>query len=70
MPSPAALFAYIIFGLVGLAAFTYGWRSGRWPQMGIGLALMAYPYFASQTWALYAIGVALCGALYIWRDWH
>ena len=36
--------------------------------MGIGLALIAFPYFVSQTWLLYAIGLALCGALYIWRD--
>jgi hypothetical protein len=68
MPTPSALFAYILFGVVGLAAFTFGRKSGRWPQMGIGLALMVYPYFVSQSWLLYSIGLALCVALYVWRD--
>jgi hypothetical protein len=30
--------------------------------------LMAYPYFISRTWMLYAIGVVLCAALYVLRD--
>jgi hypothetical protein len=68
MPSPAVVFAWLIFGVVGIAACTYGWKKGLWQQMGIGLALMAFPYFVSQTWLLYAIGLALCGALFIWRD--
>jgi hypothetical protein len=29
---------------------------------------MAYPYFVSQTWLLYAIGCALCLVLYFFRD--
>jgi hypothetical protein len=36
--------------------------------MAIGVALMVYPYFISQTWMLYVIGLALCGGLYFWRD--
>ncbi len=68
MPTPAALFAYVIFGVVGLAAFTFGRKSGHWPHIAIGIALMAYPYFVSQAWLLYAIGLALCGALFVWRD--
>jgi hypothetical protein len=68
MPPPAAIFAYISFGLVGLAAFTYGRKTAAWRAMGIGAALMAYPYFVSQVWLLYGIGVALCAALYFWRD--
>jgi len=68
MPSPAVLFAWLIFGVVGFAAFTYGRKRGLWRLIGIGVALMAFPYFVSQAWLLYAIGLALCGALYIWRD--
>jgi hypothetical protein len=67
LPTPAALFAYLIFGVIGFAAFTFGRRGGRWKQMGIGLALMLYPYFVSDAWPLYLIGFALCGALYYWR---
>jgi drug/metabolite transporter (DMT)-like permease len=36
--------------------------------MAIGLVLMVYPYFVSQTWLLYAIGAALCIGLYGLRD--
>ncbi|HEV3019936.1 MAG TPA: hypothetical protein VGY49_13040 [Burkholderiaceae bacterium] len=67
MPSPAVLFAGLMFGVVGIAAFTYGRKNGHWQQMIIGLALMVFPYFVSQVWLLYAIGVALCGTLFIWR---
>jgi hypothetical protein len=68
MPTPAALFAYLIFGVVGFAAFLFGRKSGNWTQLGIGLALMVYPYFVSEAWLLYAIGFALCAALFYWRE--
>lgn len=68
MPSPATLFAGLIFGLIGVAGLTYGRRNALWRPMGIGLALIVFPYFVSQIWLLYAIGIGLCGALYFWRD--
>jgi len=68
VPSPSVLFAWLFFGVIGFAAFTYGRKRGQWRQMAVGLALMVFPYFVAQTWLLYAIGLALCGALYFWRD--
>ncbi len=68
MPSPAVLFAGLIFGLIGIAGFTYGRRNALWKPMGIGVALIVFPYFITQVLLLYAIGIALCGALYFWRD--
>jgi len=68
MPSPAVLFAGLIFGLIGIAGFTYGRRNALWKPMGIGLALIVFPYFITQVLLLYALGIALCGALYFWRD--
>jgi hypothetical protein len=68
MPAPAVLFAGLIFGVIGIAAFTYGRKTAQWQKMAVGLALIAFPYFVSQTWLLYAIGLTLCGALYFWRD--
>jgi len=68
MPSPAVLFAGLTFGLIGIAAFTYGRKQGQWQQMVIGIALIGFPYFVSETWLLYAIGVALCAALFLWRN--
>jgi drug/metabolite transporter (DMT)-like permease len=68
LPSPAALFASIAFGIVGMVAFRHGKRYGLWQPLVIGIALMVYPYFIDQTWLLYGIGCALCGALYFLRE--
>ena len=68
MPTPAVLFASVLFGAIGLGAFLYGKKSLRWKPMGVGVALMVYPYFISQTWLLYFIGCALCAGLFLFRD--
>ncbi len=68
MPAPAALFAAIIFGIVGLAAFRHGRKTSRWKPMALGLALMVYPYFFSTPWLLYGIGVTLTAALFVFKD--
>jgi len=66
--SPAALFGSILFGAIGLAAFIYGKKIVLWKPMVIGVVLMAYPYFISETWMLYSVGIALCFGLYVFRD--
>ncbi len=68
MPTPAELFGLIIFSVVGLAAFLYGKKAALWKPTFIGVALMIYPYFVSETWVLYAIGGVLCLGLVVWRD--
>jgi len=68
MPSPAALFALILFGLIGTVALMYGKRMQEWKPMVIGAVMVIYPYFVSQTWLIYVIGCALCVALYFFRD--
>ncbi len=68
MPSPAALFASLMFGVIGLVAFRYGKRSALIVPMILGLALMIYPWFVSETWLLYAIGCALTGAAWFFRS--
>lgn len=68
MPTFANLFVALLFGTVGFAAFVYGKKSTSWKPMVTGAALMVYPYFIEQTWLLYGIGVALCVALFAWRD--
>ena len=68
MPSPAALFGSILFGLVGMAAFVYGKRLVLWKPMVIGVGLMVFPYFVGPTWLLYTIGCVLCVGLYLFRD--
>ena len=65
MPTPAVLFASVLFGLIGFAAFRYGKKDASWQPMAIGVALMVYPYFISQTWLLYTIGCVLCIGLFL-----
>ena len=68
MPSVAELFAAILFSTIGFAAFVYGKKAASWRPMAVGALLMVYPYFISEIWLLYAIGCALCAALFFWRD--
>jgi hypothetical protein len=68
MPDPASLFASMLFGIIGFAAFVYGKKQVLWRPMVIGVGLMAYPYFVSQLWLLYLIGAGLCAAVYLWRE--
>ena len=66
--SPAALFGSLLFGAIGLGAFMYGKKMVLYKPMVIGMVLMAYPYFVSETWLMYTIGCALCVGLYVFRD--
>lgn len=66
LPSPAYLFGAIVFGLIGFVAFRLGRRRSKPLTIGIGLALMLYPYVVTRTAWMYAVGVALCAGL--WYD--
>jgi len=68
MPDAATLFASLLFGIVGFAAFRYGKKSASLKAMLLGAALMVYPYFVEDIWLLYVIGVALTAGLFVWRD--
>ena len=59
--NPAALFASLLFGAIGLGVFMYGKKMVLYKPMVIGfvLILMVYPYFVPQTWLIYTIGCAL-----------
>ena len=67
LPSPAYLFGALLFGIIGLAAYRYGKKASLPIPMWLGVALMLYPYAISETWLLYAVGVALCVGVYIYR---
>ena len=68
MPTPAVLFGSILFSAIGLGAFLYGKKGALWTPAIIGIVLMVYPYFVSETWILFAVGSGLCAALYFFRD--
>lgn len=65
LPSPAYILGSILFGLVGLAAFRHGRKSGRRITVGLGTALMLYPYAVSHTGLLYLVGTLLCVGIYL-----
>jgi hypothetical protein len=68
MFTPPNLIGGFLFSGIGFVAFIYGKRMTQWKPMTLGVALMAYPYFVSDTRLLYIIGTALTAALFIFRD--
>ena len=62
------IMANIIFSSVGFVAFIYGKKNAFWRPMVIGIVLMGYTYIITQTVIMYLIGMALCTALYFWRE--
>jgi hypothetical protein len=66
--SVAKVMAWLIFGGIGFVAFFYGKKQQSFKPLVIGLILMVYPYFVSNTIGLYALGLGLCLLLYFWRD--
>ena len=68
LPSPAYLFGMVFFGILGFAAYRYGKKTEAAMTKWLGVALMLYPYAVSETWMLYAIGSALCIAIYFYRN--
>ena len=65
--STANIFASIIFGSIGFAVFIYGKKQASGKAMAIGIALMVYPYFITNTLANYLVGAVLVAALFIFR---
>jgi hypothetical protein len=64
LPTPAYIAGAIIFGIVGIVAFRRGRKATKPHLTWTGVALMLYPYAVSDTWLLWAVGLALCGWLY------
>ena len=57
----------MLFGAIGFIAFYHGKRMHHWRSMLSGIALMAFPYFISDTIVLYAFGAAGTAALFFCR---
>jgi len=60
-----ALLASLLIGSIGFVSFAYGKRQRRLPQMLVGVALMAFPYFVGSVPLMFGIAVALLGALWL-----
>ena len=49
----------LIFSSIGLGYFIYGRRQSNTVIRYVGLALMVYPYFVSDPWAIVGVGAGL-----------
>jgi len=54
-----------LFSILGMAIFTYGRRQKVAAPTLIGVALMVYPYFVSNTYLMVGVGVFLIGGLFV-----
>ncbi len=61
MTTSSLLFA-MLFGSIGLGYFIYGKKQLRYATLFAGVALMIYPYFVNNTYALVVIGLGLMAA--------
>ena len=64
----AVLIGGFLFSGVGVVALGWGKRQGSVHAMLCGAALMVYPYFVSNVWAVYGLGVGLTGWLLLGGD--
>lgn len=65
MGSEAWLLWGVVFGSVGLAYFVYGKKQQRFVPLLCGIALMAFPYFISNTVLLVIVGLLLSAVPYV-----
>lgn len=49
----------ILFGVAGLIWLKLGKQETSPLKMGCGVALMVYPYFLSNTWGIFLVGLVL-----------
>jgi hypothetical protein len=68
MPSPAALFASLVFGVIGFAAFMYGKKHAVMVPMVLGIGLMVFPYFVPDAWMIWLVGGLLTAAIWYFRE--
>ena len=66
--SPAGMIAGFLFATIGFVAFVYGKKNTRFQPMIIGIILMVYPYFVSNTLVLCLMGIVLTVFLFVFRE--
>ena len=62
--SISSLLSNLIFGIIGFSLVREGRRKTHNKLIAIGILLMAYPYFTSNPWLDWGIGIGLCAWAY------
>jgi hypothetical protein len=63
----ATLLWGVLFGSIGMGFLVYGKRQSAPVPAACGIALMVFPYFVSNGWAMLLIGAALMAVPYFVR---
>jgi hypothetical protein len=61
----SSLIASFVVSSVGFVLFVYGKRMSRFPQLGVGLLLLIYPYFVSSVPLMLGIALVLVALLWL-----
>ena len=67
MDSGVMIVAFV-FGLIGMAMFTYGWKAQRFVPLGAGAALMLVTYFIPNVIVLLVVCCALTAMPWVMRN--
>ncbi|MBX9755200.1 MAG: amino acid transport protein [Pseudomonadaceae bacterium] len=68
MDSTATLLSGLVFGSIGVGYLIYGKKQQRQAAFFSGIALIVYPYFISDPWLLWAIGLGLMAVPKFWKS--
>lgn len=58
----------LVFSSIGFVAFAYGKKTMQFRVMAMGGALMAFPYFISDTMMMWLVGAGLTAVLFFIRE--
>jgi hypothetical protein len=61
----SSFIASVVVSSIGFVVFVYGKRLQRLPQVVVGLALMAFPYFVPSVPWMAGIAAVLLGGLWL-----
>ena len=64
-----SLFASLIVSGVGYFLFSYGRKASDMPKVAVGLVMLVYPYFVSNTIVMIGIAVALVAGLWVFDSY-
>ena len=61
----ANIFGSFLFGTIGFSVFLYGKKQAEAKPLIVGILLMAFPYFITNTVWIYAVGSLLILSLFL-----